>query len=140
MKKKLEKMFSGKMVAVLALACVILLLFLCRGTGISEQEAMVLAEEFLVANEMTAPGLVCPDEPQQKNSLQRIVKTNIYGKKAYSMDLVFGPGPMNGRLIFSCAVSEDGKEFFIYDQAAGVWNRVAVQNESSRTESTASMD
>ena len=102
------------------------------GNGIPEREAMVLAEEFLVANEITAPGLVFPDEPQQKNSLQRIVKTNIYGKKAYSMDLVFGPGPMNGRLIFSCAVSEDGKEFFIYDQATGLWNREAVKNKSSR--------
>lgn len=27
------------------------------------------------------------------------------------MDLVFGPGPMNGRLILSYAVSTNGKDF-----------------------------
>lgn len=45
------------------------------------------------------------------------------------MDLVFEPGPMNGRLILSYAVSTNGKDFFFYNQITGNWQKIEQGKE-----------
>ncbi len=90
----------------------------------SADEAAILMEEYLVLRKSAGSGLVSYDDPRQTYVLESIVETTIYGKKAYSMDLIYGPGPMKGRLVFSCAVTTDGKHFYQYNQATGIWENM----------------
>lgn len=108
----------------LLLACVSALVYIEKANRISAEEAVTLMEEYLVSEKHFGPGLVERYDPQQTYYLESITETRILGKRAYSIDLRYGPGPMNGRLVFGCAVSKDGKDFFRYDQVTGNWEKM----------------